>query len=84
MFVAMKLRGRIMSIVDCFNENLCKTLCLSKVWQLQTLATLKLFDSFLKNNCCNVVKENRLCFVVNRDVLSINQQLSNRKYTILN
>jgi len=41
-------------------------------------------DSFLKNNCCNVVKENHLCFVVNRDIPSINRQLSNRKYTILN
>jgi len=56
------------------------------LWQLQTLATflIKLIDSFLKNNCCNIVKENRLYFVVNRDILPINQQLSNRKYTILN
>jgi len=33
--------------------------------QLQTLATflIKYIDSFLKNNCRNVVKKNRLCFV---------------------
>jgi len=55
------------------------------LWQLQILVTflIKQVDSFLKNNCCNVVKENRLCFVVNRDIPSINQPLSNRKYTIL-
>jgi len=49
-----------------------------------TCYVLDKIDSFLKNNYCNVVKENRLCFVVNGDILSISQQISNRKHTILN